>query len=643
MTASVMATLARAQGLHQAGQGEAARPFYEAVLLAAPDNEPALIGLGVLAMQRGDAAAAVGLFGRAAAAVPGSALAHFNLGLALLRQNALAEAAAALTTAARLDPKWPEAHYDLGNTRRLMGDTAGAIRAFRQALKLRPAYLQAEVNLANLLLAEGKHEQALAGYRRALAQAPGEPEILTNIGALLVLRDDRAGAEAAFGAALAAAPDFVPALVNLGALAQNNAFTDGGAQAEALLRRALAAIERGPPPADLDGRLRHAECLRLLARTAEAAAIVAALPVTRETQLVRAEILSHGGDPLAALAALPPAPQGYPLVRHARVAATALGETGDLAAAEAMLRAALRQAPGSVPLTHQLGMTLLGQGKYLEGFQRFEARLPLNRPVMPTCPMWTGGAIAGRRLLLVAEEGFGDILQFLRFVPRVVATGARVTLVVPPALLRLCAGQDWAVTLAPTTAPFPPADLFVPLMSVPRALAEAHPTRGEVPYLRADPALGAAWRERLPPGGRRIGLVRSGNPRFLLEHLRRCPAEALAPLAALPDTAWVSLQPMEIAPPPGIALYQPASLLTDFAETAALISALDAVVSTDTGVAHLAGALGKPVFLLGRFGLDWRWWPTPEPPWYPRTVVCRQKAPGDWDGAVAAVCERLRG
>jgi hypothetical protein len=249
----------------------------------------------------------------------------------------------------------------------------------------------------------------------------------------------------------------------------------------------------------------------------------------------------------------------------------------------------------------------------------------------------------------------GDTLQFCRYAPLLAARGATVLLRTPEPLQRLLRTLDGVSQVLSETEPPPPFDLHCPLMSLPLAcgtLVETIPAT--VPYLRADPAAAARWRERLRPlPGLRVGLVWGGNPRpgdpgaNAVDRRRSIGLARLAPLTGIPGVSFVSLQKgaaaaLAAAPPAGMALHDWTDELTDFADTAALVAALDLVISVDTSVVHLAGALARPVWVLNRFALCWRWLRgRTDSPWYPTARLFRQPAPGDWDSVVAEVAMAL--
>ena len=253
-------------------------------------------------------------------------------------------------------------------------------------------------------------------------------------------------------------------------------------------------------------------------------------------------------------------------------------------------------------------------------------------------------------LLVHSEQGLGDTLQFCRFVP-IVAQGAKIVLEVQPPLHRLLADLPGIAEIVAEGDKLPPFDLHCALLSLPRFLGTSLETiPGEVPYLTADPLLVSAWRRRLAGlAGLKIGLVWAGGPRpdepaeSSVDRHRSMPLARLAALAEVEGVSFVSLQKGPPAaqaaqPPPGMVLHDFTAELDDFADTAALVEALDLVISVDTAVAHLAGALGKPVWLLNRFDTCWRWLlGRDDSPWYPTLRQFRQPAAEDWDSVIAAV------
>jgi len=632
-----------ALALHQAGRLAEAEAAYRAVLRQIPDDADALHGLGVLAHQQGRSAESVELIGRALAGAPGRPDMPFNLGLAQYRSGAFRAAAESFQAAANLKPDWPEAHYNLGNARRDDGDAAGAMRAFRQALRLRPAYIQAEVNLANLLKDSGKLDQALAAYRRVLARDPTLPDTHNNLGTALTESGDAAGAEAAFRAALRLRPDFPEALANLGTLLAMEGSLDRRAEAARLFTRATTLLRAAPPT--LSNRMVLAECLLGL-RDYEAAAAnlrdaMQAYPDQARPAALLVEALRGWGklEEAAALAENLPARDADLLTRG-----MLWRDLQQLDRSEAAFRTLLRKFPAQAKAKYQLAQTLLSAGQFAEGFSHFESRIVLCRPAVQPGRPWDGGAPRGRHILVVAEEGFGDAIQFARWIPRLMSRGATVTCLSAPPLHRLLARLPGAPSVADMGAKPPTADAWVLLMSLPRLMGMGDLAALGASYLTADPTGVASFRAWLPADGMRVGLTWAGNPSYQIDHLRSCPAEALAPLMHVPGVHWVSLQPgaAENAIPGG-KLLLPGPRLRDLADTAALIEALDLVITVDTAMAHLAGALGRPVWLLNRFNSCWRWQTGSESSvWYHSLRQFRQTTQGDWSAPVRSVAQALQ-
>jgi hypothetical protein len=289
--------------------------------------------------------------------------------------------------------------------------------------------------------------------------------------------------------------------------------------------------------------------------------------------------------------------------------------TGRLEEAEATLRRALAAEPGNAPVRHTLGMTLLQLRRYAEGWALYEARHErLARPTAPF-PSWRGESLTGKRILVLAEQGKGDQILWSRFIPRLAERAAEVILAVPRALVRLF-GQLPARVIHPGAWDEVRPDVWVSMGSVPRWL-EAGPADADWPYLGARPA----------PASRGVGLMLQGGG--LNGNMDRLPGPAVAQaIRGLAD--FTDLDPA-------------ASGARDFAETAEIVAGLEQVVTVDTSVAHLAGALGKPtLILMPRPAIDWYAnWDDDRTPWYPSARLIRQRSPGDWAGVLGELASAL--
>jgi Tfp pilus assembly protein PilF len=468
-----------------------------------------------------------------------------------------------------------------------------------------PALLVARGNAA---LAAGDPQSAADSYRAALARLPGHPDLHYNLGNALRAGGDLTGAEAALRRAIALQPGHAAAHNNLGNLLR-------AAQRPA---EALEAYRRAVFLTPHDGQVRGnlGTALLDLHRPQEAAVwfaqAVAAAPDDPLARVNLAGALMLGADPAAAL----------PHYRRARTLAPDLAEAG------------LGEA-----------IALLTLGDWPAGWDAYEARLldPRFGAIAAGIPgpRWHGPEpVEGRTLLLLAEQGMGDTLQFCRYSAALRARGARVVLQAAPPLLPLL--RDLADSVAAPGDKLPRFDAWCPLMSLPRAFATTPQTVPAGAYLAADPQHLRAWRRRLGRRrGLRVGLAWAGNPDHPLDVLRSLPECALAPLLAVPGIEAHVLQP-GVQPEDGRIRRHPE--IADFADAAALASLMDVVVTVDTAVAHLAGALGRRVWILLAHAADFRWMlERTDTPWYPSALLFRQARPRDWSGVVEAAARALHG
>jgi len=307
-------------------------------------------------------------------------------------------------------------------------------------------------------------------------------------------------------------------------------------------------------------------------------------------------------------------------------------------------RHAIAARPDFPDAHHNAALALLSRGQMQEGWEEFEwrwatAEFSAARRGFP-CPRWRGEAAAGRTLLIHAEQGFGDTLQFCRYAAAAAERGMRVVLEVQKPLVRLLRSLDGVDQVIARGDEPPEFDLHCPMLSLPLAMGTIP---AEAAYLRADPVLAAAWRTRLAAiEGLRVGLVWAGKPSNTADSRRSLDPRRLAPLFEPRGPRFFSLQKDGPAAPGD--LIDVMGEMDDFADTAALIVNLDLVIAVDTAVAHLAAALGKKVWLLDRFDACWRWLTgRRDSPWYPTLRIYRQPRPGDWDAVLAEVAGDLRG
>jgi Flp pilus assembly protein TadD len=317
----------------------------------------------------------------------------------------------------------------------------------------------------------------------------------------------------------------------------------------------------------------------------------------------------------------------------------------------AQFRTAIRLKPDFAEAHTSLAHALLQNGDFAEGWAEYEWRWKTG-PMLPgrrnfPQPQWRGEPGEGRQLLLHAEQGFGDTLQFCRFASDAADRGFRIILEVQKPLVRLLTGLPKVTAVIARGEALPEFDLHAPLLSLPWALGLTVESLAEpAPYLQADPALAAVWRRRLAaPAGLLVGLAWAGShtaANAAIDRRRSIAPEILAPLFHSPGVNFVSLQKDGPPMPAEFPLTDLMPEVTDFADTAALIANLDLVITVDTAVAHLAGALGKPVWMLNRFDSCWRWLTgRRDSPWYPTLRIYQQPAPGNWDSVIADIARDL--
>jgi len=544
--------------------------------------------------------------------------------VALHRGGMLAEAGELYGRIVAAAPRHFDALHLLGVVRHQQGRNAEALELIGAALALEPRNVSALSNRGIVLSELGRHADAVACYDRALAIAPRHAATLNNRAAALTDLGRHAEALASCDRALAIQPEFADALNNRGmALHGLERFEE----AVACFDRALALN-----PGDARAHNNRGATLHELDRFDEAVA-----------SFDRA-------------IALRPA---YPNAFYNR--GRSLKELRRHDEAIAAYRQAIALDPDYTAAHWDEGLLRLLRGDFAAGWRGYEWRFKdkevANPPRDFAQPQWRGDApLHGRTILLHAEQGFGDTIQFVRYAPLAAARGATVVLEVQRPLHALVDGVAGVAATVRRGDALPHFDLHCPLLSLPLAFGttlDAVPAR--VPYLRAHPDRVAAWQARLPardpqqPRLPRIGLAWSGNPRHKNDRNRSLALRTLAPLLAMPGVAFVSLQkePREadrqaLRSSPNIV--DVAAELRDFADTAAAISLLDLVITVDTAVAHLAGALAKPVWIMLPVQVDWRWLLDREDcPWYPTARLIRQTRIGDWDGVVARVRQELAG
>ncbi|MFN3658354.1 MAG: tetratricopeptide repeat protein [Pseudolabrys sp.] len=635
--------LARAITLHQQGQLAEAEPLYAAILAVQPGHIEALHFLGLVKFAQGQPAEALRLMADAMRARSPSAELLLHRGLVLNALNRHDEAIDSLGRAIALKPAFAEAHNNRGVLLAMRGRHDEALESLRRAIESEPGYAEAFFNRGNVLKDLRRFDAALAHYDRAVALRPDYAEALCNRGVVLheLTRDEEA--VASFDRALALWPDLAEGHSNRGNALHKLKRYD---EALASYDRALALR-----PDYTEALSNRGNVLNDLKRYDAALASYDRALALRPDY---AEALTNRGGTLHALKRFDEA-----LADHDRALALSPDYADALCNRGATLSELMRHDEAlasydralalqpDMPAAHWNEATLrLLTGDYARGWQEYEWRW--TREAMAHArrdfaqPRWRGEDVAGRTVLLHSEQGFGDAIQFCRYASLLAERGARVIVEVERPLQRLVATLPGPVQVVAKGEPLPAFDLHCPMMSLPLAFGTTvEKVPAQLSYLQAPSEMTAAWAARLGPKERpRIGLTWSGNPAHQRDQDRSIALRALLPLIET-DAAFVSLQ-KDVRPADAAVLAQRGDILQvgealgDFADTAALIAALDLVISVDTSIVHLAGALGKPVWVLVQYVPDWRWLVgRDDNPWYPTARLFRQDASRTWDGAIA--------
>jgi tetratricopeptide (TPR) repeat protein len=533
------------------------------------------------------------------------------------RQGRLADAEKICTRVLKARPDAFDALHLLGVVRLDSGKAGAALGLFESALRINPNVPPLLLSQARALAALNRDAEALAVIDKALALAPNSFEALNSRGIVLLKLNRAAEALPALERAAAIEPRFLGSRMNLGnALYELGRFEEAIAQYDAV----LAAFEAQP-----DAHYSRGNALAALGRHADALAAYD-----------------------RALALRPDFPKA---LLNRGTALMALNRYRD---ALADFGAVLTRDKGNADAQHNMALSLLTLGDCAQGFEKYEARwqrsgMAGRRPSLGK-PLWLGEYPLGRKTILIhAEQGLGDTIQFARYAPLIARSGAKVVLEVQPELTGLLSRLAGVSAVVARGGVRPPFDVHCPVGSLPRAVhTELASIPAEVPYLSANDERLAKWRPRIEAlPAPRVAVAWSGSSGHPNDRNRSLPLATLAPLFAGERGSFVSIQ-RELRDGDAATLAQTPRVthvggeLDDFDDTAAVVALADLVIAVDTSVVHLAGALGRPTWILLPFVPDWRWLLEREnSPWYPTVRLLRQPAPGDWDSVIARVKDEL--
>jgi tetratricopeptide (TPR) repeat protein len=498
------------------------------------------------------------------------------------QQGHFADAEAICNAILNAEPGHFDAMHLLGLLCHRQARNAEALRLVGAVLKRAPRSAEVLNNYGLILATLARHEDALACFEDALANCANYPLALKNRAASLKSLARHEEALAAFAAILAAEPDDIDALNECGGLLAHLRCSDA----------AIACYDKA----------------------------LAVAPGTVQLHVNKGSALAAAGR---------------------------FGEALDSFGAASALD------PQCAEAHHRASLIRLRLGDFKHGWRDYEwrwrtARAPKARQV--DAPLWLGEQpLQGKTILLLSEQGFGDTIQFVRYAPLLADLGATVLVDVPPSLKAVAARVPGVAAAFEHDEPVPPVDFYCPLLSLPLALrTELATVPAPIPYLRPSEDRLRSWRQRMPQSERlKIGICWAGSKDHSNDHNRSIGLDRFAGILSLPNLDFVSLQ-KDVSEPQLAILrsHQVAALgrdFADFADTAAVLAQIDLLISVDTSVAHLAGAMGKAVALLLPFPADWRWLSgRSDSPWYPTMRLFRQTATGDWDGPLAQLYEELR-
>jgi len=542
---------------------------------------------------------------------PDDGAAYDALGTLALDHQSAAEAIDLITKAIQIDGPVPRYCAHLGEAFARLGDYRSASACIGQALVGEPASPDLRWAYANLLHLQGEAEEAAQNYELLVAQLPRHAEAWFNLGVTRALQKRPDDARRAYEQTVSISPNYAEAWNNLALL---EVASGNLTAAEAYYRRALLV-----KPDYRDALYNFAVLLQEEERLQEAVAF--------NERLVAID---------------PRFSEAHNNLGNCYMKLNRLAEAQNQYVETLAIHASHREAPMN------LGLAALLMGDFSRGWVGYEHRLA-QRDLEKwdwKIPRWDGKIRPGETILVHSEQGFGDSIQFIRYLKPLIESGMRVHVFCQPAILPLFAAIPGLALCTTNIEDLQVVDWQIPIPSLPycfRTRLESIPN--QIPYLVADPGRVASWAQlykELPQKGKRVGLVWQGNPNHRNDRNRSLPIAVLGSLLDLPGFQFLGLQkgPTPIASPDGV--FDLAPLLVDFGETAAAIEGLDLVVSVDTAVAHLAGALGKPVWTLLPYAPDWRWLLHREDsPWYPTMRLFRQPIPGDWNSVIREVRREL--
>jgi len=603
--------------LEKQGMLAQAAESYKQALRLRPDFAEAFNHLGVVLTAQNRLDEAIDCFIEAANLEPDYAEAYYNLGIVLAKEGQLDEAIASYQRALEIEPKLVGAYNRLGIALNERGQHGEAIKNFRRALKHRPDYIEVYNNLGIALQDQGKYSQAVDEYLKASQLGPGCAEIHYNLGNALQLLGRHEEAAENYRLGLGLKPDYAQAYNNLGISLKEQGLYDEAVQS------CEQAIRLEP------------DCSQFYSNLAS--------------------ILQHQGRAADAVANCERAISLEPDNTEAYFnLASVLRDCGRLDEAVQKNSRAIQLRPDYAEAHWNQAITYLLKGDFKEGWREFQWRRKTDwhtnaYPHKHRKPRWKGGRFTGKKLLVHCEQGLGDCIQFIRYLPMVKSLGGSVIFEAWKSLhglLKDFRAIDELVELSFEKGTEAHFDAHVSVMDLPGIFkTDERRIPRSVPYLLADPAKAEYWRKTLTGPDFKVGIVWAGSARHANDRNRSCKLETFAPVSKIKGVKLYGLQKGEPAREVGqsaheIEIENLGEHLVDFTDTAAVIQNMDLIISVDTATLHLAGAMGRPVWALLALAPDWRWMlDRRDSPWYPTMRLFRQKEWGNWD-SVLEQCEK---
>ncbi len=569
--------------LQELGQLERAEECYHRACLLKPDDPKSHSNIAGIYREQGKYDQAIRSYRQAIRNSPDCAELHCNLGALFQKMGRIGDAIGCYCSALDLKPDYALAHSNLGMALQESGRLNEAVKSCLKARQLMPENEVLQNNLGTVLKGLGRYDEAVECYRKAIALKPDYAEAHNNLGTVFLEEKKLQEAVVCYHMAIQCKPDYAMAHSNLGTV-----WRELG-KLERAIESCNRAIQVNPNYAEAHNNL-----------------------------------------------------------------GTSLQEAGRVNEALASFRQATTLKPDYALAHINSSLALLLLGNFRDGWEEYEWRFQIRKHTTKTLnkPLWEGLSLRGKSILIHVEQGFGDTIQFVRYLSMVKERGGRIILECQKELIRLlsgCSGIDEFVAYVPTGKHSVPFDVHISLLSLPRIFDTTLETvPADIPYIKVDSALCLKWGMRFRKNSNfKIGIAWSGNPKNANDRNRSCSLTDFATLGDIPNTTFYSLQKGTVAagashPPVGMNFVNLEQELRDFVDTAAVIANLDLVISIDTVVVHLAGAMGKPVWNLLPFAPAWRWLLDRErSPWYPTMRLFRQTQPHDWRGVFRQVKDRL--